>query len=36
MGAVGWILLAVVFSAILLGLLILWFRHATRDVDAEY
>jgi hypothetical protein len=30
----GWIFLAVV--AALLGLLVVWFRHITRDVDAEY
>lgn len=30
----GWILLAVV--AALLGLLILWFRRVTRDIDVEY
>lgn len=29
-----WILLAGV--AALLGLLVLWFRHVTRDIDAEY
>lgn len=30
-----WIALAVVVAA-LLGLIVLWFRHVTRDVDAEY
>lgn len=29
-----WIALAVV--AALVGVFVLWFRHITRDVDAEY
>ena len=31
-----WIVCGVGAVAILLGLLILWFRHVTRDIDAEY
>lgn len=31
---VWWILAAVV--AALLGAVVLWFRHVTRDIDAEY
>lgn len=31
---IGWIL--GMFVVALLGLLILWFRHVPRDVDAEY
>jgi hypothetical protein len=29
-------LIAAAVLTTLLGLLILWFRHITRDVDAEY